>query len=676
MKKLFLFLLPLTLALCVCLTAQAQGTTLTLPDNLFIQDIFQAKDGTLLINSADALYRASLETGEITEVLAWNQPSPSLCQTDMGDIYAVYGTPDTGELVFSLLKDGALAQQATRKLPYSPSVNKAACVGGMVCAVLWNDGGLELVTYSPATGETEEHGTFGTSGSIRGLFEDAGQLCTLLRSSDQTMLYRFDLETNKSTTEKLDIPENQTMDAYAKGTDGTYYALMNDWDTSEVTLQSGKTLHELSPVATVMRADGLVPLQGDCLLMDGSHLYSYRVMQDAKITLVVGGSSSDFNTAFTLDTGIAVKVAYPDVAEVLNTKNSDVDILIFSPEQAPTLRTIKDKGYFVDLNQSEILRGYAQRMYPAISRHLYTEDGQLAALIEYMEPLFFHCDGILDEYGLAEPATYGELLTQVQQLWDAGLFDEEYAPFEFLEYSRYGMVQEIMKRFLLEQEVLGVKVDFDNQELRAVLGQILAQVPRESPFPFGERMGIYGAFAYGDFPAPMEHPALGIGPSSPMAFEGQASVMMVNPYSKHQAEAIRYIEYMVQKNEAAHPELAAMVYELSEPLLNEEITRRLEEIDQQLKELEAQEPTAEIKDQIAELEYERDWRGKHPYLVSPEQLAFWKDAVQYLAIPEEELYSEQLDTLVKRLADDNMPLDDFIRECNKYMQMVYMERGE
>lgn len=674
MKKLFLSLLLVTLALCVCITAQ--GTALKLPDDLFIQDIFQAKDGTLLMNSDNALYRASLETGEISEVLAWNQPSPSLCQTDTGDMYAVYGDPDTAELVFSLLKDGALARQAACKLPYSPNVNRVAWAGGLVCAVLWNDGGLELVTYCPATGETEEHGSFGTSGSIRGLFEEEGQLCTLVRSNGQTMLYRFDLETNKSTTEKLNLPENQTMDTYAKGADGTFYALMNDWDTSEVTLQSGKTLHDLSPVATVMRADGLVPLQGDCLLMDGSHLYSYHVMQDAKTTLVVGGSSSDYNTAFTLDTDIAVKVAYPDVAEVLNTKNGDVDILIFSPEQAPTLRTIKEKGYFVDLNQSEILRSYAQRMYPAISRHLCTEDGQLAALIEYMEPLFFHCDGILDENGLAEPATYAELLTQVQQLWDEGFFDEEYAPFEFLEYSRCGMVQEIMRRFLLEQEVLGNKVDFDNQELRAVLEQILAQVPRENPFPFGDRMGIYETFAYGDFPAPMEHPALGIGPSSPMAIEAQASVMMVNPYSTHQAEAIKYIEYMVQKNEAAHPELSAMVYEPSGPLLNEEVTRRLEEIDQQLKELEAQEPTAEIKDQIAALTDERDWRGKHPYLVSPEQLAFWKDAVQSLAIPEEDLYTDQLDTLVKRLADDNMPLDDFLRECNKYMQMVYMERGQ
>lgn len=676
MKKLFLFLLPVTLALCVCVTAQAQSAALKLPDNLFIQDIFQAKDGALLMNSADALYRANLETGEITEVLAWNQPSPSLCQTDTGDIYAVYGDPDTAELVFSLLKDGTLARQAARKLPYSPSVYKAAWAGGMVCAVLWNDGGLELVTYAPATGETEEHGSFGTSGSIRGLFEDAGQLCTLLRSSGQTMLYRFDLATDKSAMEKLNLPENQTMDAYARGADGTFYALMNDWDASEVTLQSGKTLHELSPVATVMRADGLVPLQGDCLLMDGPHLYSYRVMQNAKTTLVVGGSSSDFNTAFTLDTGIAVKVAYPDVAEVLNTKNGDVDILVFSPEQAPTLRTIKEKGYFVDLNQSEVLQSYARRMYPAIARHLYTEDGQLAALIEYMEPLFFHCDGILEEYGLAEPATYGELLTQVQQLWDEGLFDEEYAPFEFLEYSRYAMVQEVMRRFLLEQEALGNRVDFDNQELRAVLEQILAQVPRENPFPVGERMGIYETFAYGDFPAPMEHPALGIGPSSPMAIAGQASVMMVNPYSRHQAEAISYMEYMVQKNEAAHPELSAMVYETTEPLLNEEVTRRLAEIDQQLKALEAQEPTAEIKDQMASLAYEREWRGKHPYLVSPEQLAFWKEAVQSLAIPEEDLYSDQLDTLVMRLTDDNMPLDDFIRECNKYIQMVYMERGE
>lgn len=89
------------------------------------------------------------------------------------------------------------------------------------------------------------------------------------------------------------------------------------------------------------------------------------------------------------------------------------------------------------------------------------------------------------------------------------------------------------------------------------------------------------------------------------------------------------------------------------------------------------EATVEVKDTIANLEQERTYLEEHPYSTSPEQIANWQELVKYVAIPEDTLFSsEQLDTLVRRLTDGNLPVDDFLRECNKYVQMVYMERGE
>lgn len=678
MKKTCLFLLLMVLTLCVCVTAQAQSASIQLSDDVYPDDVLQDVDGTLLIGSYDALYRADLQTGEVKKELTW-EFSPRLCQTDTGEIYAIYTNYETNELVFCLLKNGALEQQTVLKTQDYPSINKITFAGGMVCVTLWGNEGMQLVTYRPGDKEAEERGAFGDpNGSTTGLFEDEGKLCTLLYDSDQTQLYRFDLEKNKATKEKLTFIGSLYISSIARDKDGTYYATVHNWDTGEKTLQSGKTIGDLAPIASIMSADQAVPVEGDCLLVDGHSIYSYHLMENIKLTLVTSGVSSMFDTAFTLDTGIAVKSSEMSAADILNAKNGDVDIIAFRPAEDPTLRVVKKKGYFVDLNQSEVLKSFAERMYPSISKHLYTEDGQLVGLFDGIDPIFLGCeDYLLEENGLSIPTTYGEMLDQVKVLDDAGVFGESYMPFDFFEYSRYSVTREVMQRFMLEQEVLGNKLDFDNDELRALLEKIVTELPSESPYAYAD-MPIYYGTGYGGLPEVLEQPCLRIGPSSPITLECYATVLIVNPYSKHQAEAIQYLEYILTKfyHNVGDTEYYLFA-DMTEPVINEYGQERLEKIKARLKELAALEATVEVKDEIAALEQERTWLEENPYSTSPEQIANWQEMVKYLAIPEDTLFSnEQLDTLVKRLTDGNLPVDDFLRECNKYIQMVYTERGE
>ena len=65
--------------------------------------------------------------------------------------------------------------------------------------------------------------------------------------------------------------------------------------------------------------------------------------------------------------------------DILTQKNGDVDIICLDLNDATSLRTLKEKGYFVDLNANPTLKAYGERLYPRIQEALTTEDGKLVA---------------------------------------------------------------------------------------------------------------------------------------------------------------------------------------------------------------------------------------------------------------------------------------------------------
>lgn len=88
------------------------------------------------------------------------------------------------------------------------------------------------------------------------------------------------------------------------------------------------------------------------------------MLQDAWCNLVVANYRDYRSSAFLLETGIAVTNVYQDAADILTQKNGDVDIICLDLNDATSLRTLKEKGYFVDLNANPTLKAYGERLYP------------------------------------------------------------------------------------------------------------------------------------------------------------------------------------------------------------------------------------------------------------------------------------------------------------------------
>lgn len=78
-----------------------------------------------------------------------------------------------------------------------------------------------------------------------------------------------------------------------------------------------------------------------------------------------------------------------------------------------------------------------ERLYPSLSKALWTDAGELTAWIIDAQPYMFGADeSLLSEYGLPVPATIPELLDQMKVLTDENVFvSGEYVPFDAMDYD-------------------------------------------------------------------------------------------------------------------------------------------------------------------------------------------------------------------------------------------------
>jgi len=89
------------------------------------------------------------------------------------------------------------------------------------------------------------------------------------------------------------------------------------------------------------------------------------------------------------------------------------------------------------------------------------------------------------------------------------------------------------------------------------------------------------------------HMPMKVGESSPAAIPASVYVLVVNPYSQHKEEAIRYLEYCAQN---VYDETQYRIFaDMTEPLVNTYQEQRIAELAAQIASLETQEQMAKSK---------------------------------------------------------------------------------
>lgn len=459
---------------------------------------------------------------------------------------------------------------------------------------------------------------------------------------------------------------------------GKYYALM--YDNSVLALYSGETLDSMTCMATPLTTMDTILLvtDDDVLLANGLMLMSSRIVSDASVTLVLNRTDARDVSDYTLKNGVTFRSVYDlTTADILNTKNSTVDILCITPEDTVSLKLLKDKGYFTDLSSSEILSAQVNRLYPGLKQGITTDDGKIIGWYETVETFLPDVmSETLEEHGMTFADTLLEMFQQITQLADEGVFaDEGMAPIGYPGYSRLNMLNMSIERYLNEQQLLGNRITFDNAELQELLAYIVANVPEdEDAFPESEDgYSLYEMMV--SMPITTDcHMPMKVGASSPAAIPATVYVLVVNPYSQHKEEAIRYLEYCAQN---VNDEMQYRIFsDMTDPLPNSYQEQRIAEMAAQIAALEAQEQTAEVKDQLAELRESKAEAEKYRNIIDTEDIAAWQAVAGNIVVPEENYFTEDLKRLVERLSTGNLTVEGFVQEGNRYFEMLYAERGE
>lgn len=402
-------------------------------------------------------------------------------------------------------------------------------------------------------------------------------------------------------------------------------------------------------------------------------------------SITVLGFGTPHSQEFTRCTGIAVVDIQPrggdsmdKLATAMATRDDSVDLYAFYAQDG--LMAIKNKGYFVDLAQSQVLSRALAELYPALTKAV-QHQGQLvvwpvAASVSFrsME------EDMLKEQQLASPVTWGEALDLILELESRSVFAAGTAVhFAQWNYCKADILKCFIQEYLLGQTASGGHISFDTAGFKKVAGRILAQVPLVDPYPrmTGWEDALFNVTGsnvdWGNYELPLK-----INREDPGFLPMNARLLVVNPYSKNIEAALQYLEFLATKRTR---EDYGIYQTMTEPLINEEASRRWEQAALALKQLEQEQvPEGEQlhhQQRLIKLREEVQMLAIDRYQVSPKSIETYQAYAPLFVVLEDPLilYNEKLGLLADRLAAGGLDLKGFIREADAYIHLVMRERG-
>ncbi len=425
-----------------------------------------------------------------------------------------------------------------------------------------------------------------------------------------------------------------------------------------------------------------------------------------------GVSTSNVGDYFTLHPN--VKIADDEYRDYTSTGEIITDLLLDSfpydifkvHNLCIDYSVIIDKGYCLDLSSSEIIRNAIDRMYPAYTAAC-VKDGRIYAVPTNAQLNYtsFSTEALAEtDFGeVTVPTTFPELLDFVEQwveylkdhpesnvalagkrVWGDASFYHDYSYTQLL-------VETLLDCYIMQKEYAGESLNFNNDELIALLkrcselGQALYQYDQGEKCTGSILCGVQSTvidLKYHVMP-------MRINESQPALITATLNVCAVSAKTAYPDACIELMEALVQNQD---PYFANYLYQDGEAILydghDDDIALQeswiqydeqmiasgtLDEVDR--KEIE---DDLEKRQQILK-ELTEDEDAK--YLVTPSQMARYKETAQYAYVPMPGVFSNSEDrstyyTLRKRYAQGQMTAEELVHELTRIAQMIEMENAE
>lgn len=367
---------------------------------------------------------------------------------------------------------------------------------------------------------------------------------------------------------------------------------------------------------------------------------------------------------------------------------ADIDLFLVTSDGIYT--QVIEKGYAADLSESTYLVQRVATLYPW-AQALLLRQGQLFAVPVSISNAYWTINRTKwQELGLGEyPRTYDDLF-RLAEVWSDAYAEDypDYCLFECPE-GMPGMLRSVVRQYLLTHEEWAAPVNFDTEEFRTGIQSIL---DHPNIFTYdGERLALIMSYpqflgtGFNDEDVVESFLPPALTASSQQMVSASMELLVMNPSTAHQAEALDFLEYYM-----AHLD-ARLTYELdascTTPLRPEGYEMSMQCLTEQISALNnkiasAADGAAKAKwSEELEVLQQRYARQESNWRFSQEDIEIYQGIAEKIVLPTRTIYpagtdaSAVFDDLIAQLAAGSMPIEQFVRTLNGQASMMFLEMG-
>ena len=378
------------------------------------------------------------------------------------------------------------------------------------------------------------------------------------------------------------------------------------------------------------------------------------------------------------------------IVQMLVNQDGGLDILSL-PMQTTGAVAVRDKGYCLRLNDSEILMDYVDGIYPAFGDLLW-RDGTLCAVpVSFMTTSVLYHEELLADAGLIAD----DLPTTIMELMDFIADWDEERPVKLLEADAVVLRRQLFYLIRDTQEARcaahGVSMTWDAPEVLALLqklDEITPALDRFAPDPLmrgwsetllnllGDLSPTYTSLFKGYKPLPLSREE-----GEDYYIKAYLEALAVNPYSASPDEAVELLECAVQYGE--NSDMIAMILhpDRNDPVVDPRYVMEMELIAEERVRYQAMLEDESLEDRerdnarhVLEMYDIREVQAEEFHWgISAEQIAQWREIaphVYVLPTPSDDVLLNVRD----RYIAGQLSAEQYVREAENIMQMIQMEQ--
>lgn len=373
--------------------------------------------------------------------------------------------------------------------------------------------------------------------------------------------------------------------------------------------------------------------------------------------------------------------------EALLSKDSQIDLFVV--ESDGLYNAVIEKGYAAPLTNSAKLTEKTVAFYPWVKSILQKDEKLFAIPVGVKSEYWTLNRTMWEKIGMIDdPQTYTDIF-DAMILWDDQYADKypQHSLFESMD-GTIGMIRAIIRQYLLLHEDWNAPVDFNTDEFRTAIINVMDHseifIYDGESIPLIMNYPQYLGQGYNDSDIVESIIPPSLTENSEQAVRSTLEMLMVNPLSVHPEESILFLEFYLDHLDT---EISYQIdASLTMPLRKKDYEETVRRIRDQIQFIQAQQAKTDDSEAVntfqkildkLELQLQRE---ENEWLYSPVDIEIYHRIANKIVVPTRTVYpegsgnhTEAFDQVIDRFANENLSIDQFIRDLNEKSRIIFLE---